>query len=241
MTVKTLKNVSGSDIEITRLGLVVPASEEISIAVQNHTLLASPLTIDEITPFVESEDLVINDGTEDLPSDVGLAHISSVQGVVREHNDITLLPAIGEAAPEIAKISNAVVGHCLLVGEEIFGQTRIDNLAGGDVIFQMHLTINNTVADRWIQYEVSYFTTTGFDEKACNTPDGTVTIGPVEVPTTAFGVFEAQCVIPASAWENGEKYMFLGVKRVTATGKTAPTNDPVTLRYCKEYFKKLGV
>lgn len=233
---KIIKNQSGETRRI--VNREVPDMGQLDV----QPIFWLDMSIDtELQDYVSTGDYVINDGVNDLPIDLALAHLENQSGIVFEHNDITLLPAVGENAPEIAKISNSLVGHCLLVGEEIFGQTRIDNLAGGEVVFQMHLAINNTTADRWVKYELSYFTTSGHDEKPCNTPDGVVTIGPVEVPTTAFGVFEVHAAIPETAWENGERYMFVGVKRVTATGKTAPTNHPITLRYCKQYYKRLEV
>jgi len=72
-----------------------------------------------------------------------------------------------------------------------------------------------------------------------NTVLDTLIMGPFEVPTAPWQVFEATVSVPASAMENGEKYLFIGVKRVTATGKTAPTNHPNVLRYCKKYWERI--
>lgn len=236
---KIIKNESGSDIDLVVGGFTVGAGEQIEVNEQNYSLLAIQDFIDEIEPYLNSGDIVINNGSEDLPADVAKQHLISIQGVVLEHNDVTLIPSAGENAPELVKISDSITASCMRIGDEIFGHTRMDNLAGGDVPIQLHMVIDNAVSDRWIQFEVSYFTTTGLDEKPANSIDGTVTMGPVEVPTTPYGVFEANVDIPASAWQNGENYLFIGVKRVAATGKTAPTNHPGVLRYCKRYFKKL--
>lgn len=236
---KILKNTTSLDIILTVNGFTVPAMSDVTVVVQNYELLASDNSISELTPLINSGDIIINNGSEDLPAQVGINHISSVQGVIYEHGDITLLPAVTVNAPEVMKISDAVIGNCLEVGEEIFGQTRVDLWAGGDVSFQLHCCINNTDLDKWVQFDVSYFTTNGINDKQANAIPSVLTTDAFEVPSTAYRVFEISVDIPSSAFANGEKYLFVGVKRITATGKDAPTNHPVILRYCKQYYKKL--
>lgn len=236
-TRKILKNTSGSDIDISRTGLTIPAGEQIELVPQQFSLYSNPNTIDEITTVLNSEGLVVNDGNQDFPSDVGKAHLENVNGVIREHNDVTLLPGFGENAPELVRISDALIGFCMREGDEIFAETRLNNYAGNSVEFQIHIAIDNDVSDRWIQFEVNYWTTNGVDDKAANVLSGTLTMGPVEVPDTPWRVFESEVSIPASAFANGEKYLYVGIKRVTAAGKTAPANHPTVLRYCKKFWK----
>lgn len=234
--IKIVKNRSG--LERSILNRLVADNEDYNVQPIYYAKLAEDV---EIAAYVTSGEYVINDGNTDLPIDVALVHIRNIQGVVFEHNDITLLPGIGVNAPEIITLSAAATGHKMMVGEKVFGQTRIDHLAGGDVVLQLHQAIDNTEPDRWIQYDVSYFTSSGSDLKPLNVPTGAVTMGPMEVPTVAFGMFESTVVIPGTAWANSEHYLFVGVERVEAVGKTAPTNDPVILRYCKRYYKRLEV
>ena len=72
-----------------------------------------------------------------------------------------------------------------------------------------------------------------------NSVNGTLQMGATEVPSTPWRVFEAIVTVPSSAFDNGEKYIYIGIKRVTAIGKTSPTNHPNILRYCKRYWEKL--
>lgn len=236
---KILKNTTGSEITLSVNGFSIPAGGQVNIVNQNYGLLAKDGSVTELTPLINSGDIVVNDGTNDLIADVALNHVSNVNGVIFDHSDITLLPAVTINAPEVVKLSDAVIGNCLEIDEEIFGQTRIDAWAGGGVNFQLHMCINNTDSDRWVQFDISYFTTNGINDKQVNTTPTVTTIGPVEVPTTAFRIFEVEATIPSSAFSNGEKYFFVGVKRVTPTGKTSPTNHPIVLRYCKQYYKKI--
>lgn len=192
---------------------------------------------EDIHLAISSGDLLVSNGVENFNSDLGLAHIKNPAGIVKEHSDITLLPGFGENAPEITEVSSALIGFCMQESDKIYGQTRFNNYVGGDVNFQLHLAIDNSVVDRWIQFEVNFWTTNGFNDKSANVISQTLQMGPIEVPATPWLIFEANVDIPSSYFDSGEKYFFVSVKRVAATGKTAPINHPVVFRYCKEFFK----
>lgn len=231
---KIIKNVSGSQVQILNRDITDGAFYN----VPPH--MWSELAIDSnLHTLILSGDLVINDGNLDLQADVGLAHLQMVHGVVRNHSDITLLPAVTANAPEVCRLSAANIGFCMEIGNEIFGQSRINNYAGDDVEVQIHMAIDNATADRWVQFNVHYITTNGINDKAMNVVNATLSMGPVEVPTTPWRVFESVVNIPATAFENGEKYIYIGIERVAAVGKTEPVNHPNVLRYCKRYWEML--
>jgi hypothetical protein len=73
---KILKNTTGSDIKITTLGLTIEASSQITVEVVDYVSLASPDAIGEVTPFINSGDIVVNDGVCDLPSVDGIRFLS---------------------------------------------------------------------------------------------------------------------------------------------------------------------
>lgn len=234
MTIKKIiKNLTGSTYQIINRDIANNSSYDID---QSFWLELSNDT--SIHDLISAGTLVMNDGSIDLPESVGVAHAESITGVVKHHGDITLLSSIGENAPAVVKISNAVVGFEMEINDEIYGQSRVDNYAGGDVKIQIHMAINNTVADRWIQFEVSYWTTNGLNDKNADIVTDTLIMGPIEVPTTAYRIFETSVSVPSSAFSSNEKYIFIGIKRVVATGKTAPANNPTIFRYCKEYYEK---
>lgn len=230
---RIIKNLSGVTKQI--LNRDVPHNSEYDVPPHFWSELAIET---EIQSFLNSGDYVLNNGTEDMPSSVAIYSVTSLGGVVRNHSDITLLPAVTENAPEVCRISGASIGFCMSQGDEIFGQTRLNNYAGGDVEVQLHICIDNSTADRWIQFDVHYITTNGFNDKAMNSVNGTLEMLE-EVPTTPWRIFESVVTIPASAFANGEKYIYIGIERVEATGKTAPTNHPNILRYCKRYWEAL--
>ena len=236
---KILKNESGSDINLITLGLTILNSSQVELIKQVYSLAASPLSMSQLTPLIESGDIVVNNGEEDLPIQAAIVHIANIEGIERSHTDITLLPGVGDNAASFVEIDEILAGHQLEVNERIYGQSRVDNWVGGDVTIEIHLLIDNDTADRWAQFEIRFRTTVGYGDKVLNTADDTITIGPTELPTTPFMPFVMEVNVPESYFNNEEKYILFQIKRVTATGKTAPTNDPIIWRYCKVYYKEL--
>lgn len=72
---KTIKNTTGSEIFLDEAGIPVPASGSYDVEVSEYNLWASEAVITEITPFLNSGDLVVNDGINDLDSTEGLRHL----------------------------------------------------------------------------------------------------------------------------------------------------------------------
>lgn len=218
---------------ITRLGVILQPSIAYEIPKESF---AEWSVNAQVVSDIENGDIIVNNGVEDLSVQLALAHIDS--GISFVHEDVSLLPAIGLDSPELIRLCPTTIGYNMEIGNEIFAQTRIDKLVGDFVQIQIHYTINNNESDKWVQFDVSYFTTDGrSDLKQVNTPDGTVTIGPDEVETSPYLVRESVVNIPTTAFNSDENYLFLGIKRVAPTAKNSPTNNPIALRYCKRYYK----
>jgi len=63
---KIVKNTTASDITISRVGVTISASSQHTIEVQEYLLWGNTDALAEITPYVVSGDIVINDGIMDL-------------------------------------------------------------------------------------------------------------------------------------------------------------------------------
>jgi len=74
---KILKNSTGSIIEIEELGIIVPASSQITVQTEDYLTLASADCVSELTPFINSGDLVVNNGSSDLAVAEALIFIRS--------------------------------------------------------------------------------------------------------------------------------------------------------------------
>lgn len=190
----------------------------------------------KVTADIQSGDLVVNDGNSDLSAKLGELHIKS--GVVFVHEDVSLLPGAGIDAPELVPVNGSAIGFNMEIGDKIFGQTRIDGLVGDFVEIQVHYTIDNSDANKNIQFDLEYFTTDGrSDSKTIDSADGTVQLGPQVVEDTPWLVREAVVEIPSTFFQNDETYLYFGITRVDPTPLDSPTNNPLVLRYCKRYYK----
>lgn len=228
---KIIRNESGG--ELTVGGVVLADSESYTIPQTQYTEWAfNP----KIPNLIQSGDLVVNNGDTDLSAELGETHIK--YGIIFVHEDISLLPGVGENAPELSEIDSASVGFIMQIGDKIYGQTRIDGLVGDDVELQIHYTIDNDSTDKYVEFDVSYFTTNGRnDSKNILTGAQTITMGPEEVEDSPWLVREIKVNIPSSAFGNNETYLYFGIERKTPTSLDSPTNNPVILRYCKQYYK----
>lgn len=182
---------------------------------------------------------VVNNGDVDLVPDQGLLHLHNK--LVFIHDDMDLYPGVGESAAAAVKVSAAVAGFEFRMGDEMFTQGRLDDIVGDGVEFESHWCINNTVADRWIAFEIGLISTSGGGDKAMTTPDIVATAGPFLIPTVANQIFRLGEILPSSFFQNGEKYIYFGIKRIDVVplGKTNPTNNPVLFRVCKIYTRSL--
>lgn len=234
---RILKNTTESDINLNVLGITILANSEVELVRQWYSLAGNENSMIELSPLILSEDIVVNDGKNDLPPAIGIAHIQYGVGFI--HEDIGLLPIVGDSAPALVEICPAAIGYEMQVGNKIYGQTRIDRLVGDFVQIQLHMAINNDESDKWVQFEIKYFTTNGRnDSKQISQEDGTVLTELKEVPTLPYSVFESVANIPSEVFQDDEIYLFFSVKRVTpAESKDSPENNVLALRYCKRYYQ----
>lgn len=72
---KILKNTTLVDIDLDSIGIRILAESSATINVEDYILLASGDSITELTPLINSGDIVINDGTNDLSITDGIAFI----------------------------------------------------------------------------------------------------------------------------------------------------------------------
>ncbi len=72
---KVLKNTTASEIDLKYLATTIPASTNRAVNVEDYIRLASDDSVAELTPLINSGDIVVNDGTNDLSVSDALAFI----------------------------------------------------------------------------------------------------------------------------------------------------------------------
>lgn len=67
-----IKNTTLSNISLKEIGRLIPSSSSITINIQDYLLLSAEESVTELTPYINSGDIVINDGNNDLTPSVAL-------------------------------------------------------------------------------------------------------------------------------------------------------------------------
>lgn len=73
---KILRNTTASIIDLTKFGVTIPASGQITVVPQDYPLLAMPLIIAELSPLITAGTVVVNDGTNNLSVARGLDYLA---------------------------------------------------------------------------------------------------------------------------------------------------------------------
>lgn len=100
---KILKNTTISDIVLKSVGATVPASSQLLIEKTLYSLFSSDDSISEITSYINSGDIIVNNGTYDLNATNGLNYLrQSDHGKnILFDNNVLLNTAIGYNVQDI--------------------------------------------------------------------------------------------------------------------------------------------
>lgn len=229
---KIIKNISGSQIQI--LNRLVDNNDQYNVP-QNLWLELAENTI--IQTLVSSGDFIVNNGEKDLSVQAGLLHLRDE--LLSVHEPVQYISIIGENAPAAVYLGGAAYGYSLNIGEEIYTFNHLDNLINSEPItIQLHLAIDNTEADKWIQFEYTILTTTGIADKQMNTVDAIINTDQKEIPIVSNLIFDLKKELPSIYFENEEDNLFIKIKRINPFGKSSPTNNPAIIRIDKIYNKR---
>lgn len=72
---KVLKNTTASPIDLTKFGVQIPATTDYTVPPQDFLLLSMPTVISEITTYINSGSIVVNDGSIDLSASNGIEYL----------------------------------------------------------------------------------------------------------------------------------------------------------------------
>lgn len=73
---KILKNTTANAIELSAVGLEIDPNSQITIEVDDYIIFATTDAINEITPLINSGDIVVNDGVNDLSASDAINFLS---------------------------------------------------------------------------------------------------------------------------------------------------------------------
>lgn len=191
----------------------------------------------EVLSLISSGDYVVNDGYIDLSPDAGILHIQWRMDII--HEPVQFSNIIGDNVPRIVMLNSATYGLSFDIENELYLFSHLDNpIASEDISIQLHLALDNTLADRWVQFEITFLSTTGILDKQLNTHDAIITTSKVEVPTDTFRVFDIKTKLTSQYFQNGEDNIFLKIKRINILDKTSPINNPILVRVDQIYRRE---
>lgn len=72
---KILKNTTNSDIDVLSMGVRIPANGQLNVDVSEYLILASNDSVSELTTLINSGDIVVSDGVNDLTPTNGINYI----------------------------------------------------------------------------------------------------------------------------------------------------------------------
>ncbi len=91
--IKILKNQKSpaADIELKQPGVTVPASGTYIVESLEYNLWTTSDVITEITPFINSGDIVVNDSVRDLTAAEGIRYLEKVETVDIQKDDVDVV------------------------------------------------------------------------------------------------------------------------------------------------------
>jgi hypothetical protein len=235
---KIIKNTTLSNIEIKETGISIPAENQYIIPKTDYNLWASNALLTEIDSDLNSGNLVINNGNEDLNYTIGKEHLTC--GVIKVHRDVNIKIGVGINAPEIITIGNACCGFNVDIGDKGYFDTRLDNVIGNILYLDFHYCINNDSSDKYVKFKIYITSSTGSEDNYLNQTCCEYDFGPFEVINDPYKIKNRKIQLPTQLIESNRKYLFVAIERIApGDGYDSPTNNPIIVRICKEYWKRV--
>jgi hypothetical protein len=232
-TKKIIKNRSGQELKI--LGVYVPDQGEYEVPPNKWLELSGK---EDIIELIEAEDIIINNGIEDLPIDVASMHVKS--GTIKIHRDVQIKTGVGINAPEIIELNHAVTGYLVGIGDKGYFDTRIDNLINNTMNLDLHYCIDNSESNKYVKFRLYISTSSGDGDLDLTTSQFTVDYGPFEVSTNPYVIKKRTVTLPPTVIDLDRPYIFIGMERIDpGENYPSPTNNPILVRVCKEYWKRV--
>ena len=234
--IKILKNNTNEDVIISDIGQIIKPLESFTIIPEEYNKYANS---QDVFDLIDNETLTVNNGERDMSPFVGKEHLSF--GVLWVHQDMTIIPGVGEEAPELVSVSNIGVGYSLAEGISIFAQTRIDNIIGDKLELEGHLYVDSEEIDKAVYARLTYHITDGkTSAKLFTDTHSVVTLGPVIINPILNAPFTMHFDINSNEFSNNERYLLMKLDiPPMPSGYTRRTNPIILWRVCKEHWKRV--
>jgi len=233
MATKILKNNTGSTMQI--LNRDIPEGGQYNVPHGKWDMLADDSSI--ITK-IENQEIIVNNGEEDLPISVAKIHVCD--GALKVHRSMNILPGLGENCPALVSLNSACVGYEVEIEDKGYIRARADNIIGDFFCIEFHFCIDNIDEDKYVSFKAYVTTTSGDGDQYLDNHDVVYEFGPLITETDPFKIFSYKIQLPTTLFENDEKYIYVGLERVAnEEGYNNPTNNPIIVDIDQIYWKRV--
>ena len=141
MLQKILKNTTGADIFLEFPGVLVPASGQITINVEEYIDFAAEEAINELTPLINGGSIVVNNGTVDYSAADGIRFLEYPDRltVQEDGTDTTIVTTNINFTGSVATTDNGDGNVDVEVGANFFG-----------ALFQLAYTEDGDADNEWL-------------------------------------------------------------------------------------------
>lgn len=160
---KILKNTTISDISLDSVGIIIPASSQYNIDKTQYSLFSTDSLISEISSYISSGDIVVNNGTDDLNSINGLNYMRTsdhAKNILFDDNvslntmiGVNVQDAINELSSPDVSSKPTYLGNGELDFIEFFKgatQTTINRRAKATIAYDVNL---DPSTETWLLYD----------------------------------------------------------------------------------------
>jgi hypothetical protein len=231
-----LKN--NDSVEHIWSGQLIQANTQIEI--DNEHFRLNLINNNKFLQDLEDGKAVINNGTQDLSSNIGLLFLKKEVNI--ECATIYEYFTAGGNPPALTEINGAVAGYTFAIGDSLYMTRHLSHYINGEVIIRLFFAINNIESNRWIKFKLNITTSCLCHPEPLNQEPLVLYSDEIEVPTIAFNMFKVEIVIPESEYEHKEYHTYMKLERIDiSSGKINPINSPILVKGKVIYFKGIGI
>ena len=150
---KILKNTTQAEIEIESAGISVSTTEDFEIDSSEYILFAKDRIITELTPYINSGDIVVSTGSDDLDALEGIAYLQYPDRQItrRTAGDKVLVPEVYDFEGNVSVVKDGTRARVIIGGDD----DGISNLGN---IFRITFLNQSSTKNKWLGYWGNSFT-----------------------------------------------------------------------------------
>ena len=144
---KILKNTTQAEIEIESAGISVLTTEDFEIDSSEYTLFAKDRVIIELTTHIDSGDIVVNTGSDDLDALEGIAYLQYPDRQItrRTTGDKVIVPEVYDFEGNVSVVKDGTRARVIIGGDD-------DGISNLGSLFKISFVNQSSTKNKWLGY-----------------------------------------------------------------------------------------